>query len=111
MDGKEAVEKPVSRGSRNGSGRKRYTYDERLRAVKLREEEGYPLALVAKKTGVSVTSLVDRRDFRISGVLQSVFGRPIAPWQTRLEALAAYACTSRHPPDPTPADYWSQFRR
>ena len=32
---KESVEKAVKRGSRTGSRSKRYTYDEKLRAVKL----------------------------------------------------------------------------
>jgi hypothetical protein len=35
MDQTEDVEKSAKRGSRTGSRSKRYTYDERLRAVKL----------------------------------------------------------------------------
>ena len=46
MDEKEEVEKAVKRGSRAGSRRKRYTYDEKLRAVKLHVEEGFNGELV-----------------------------------------------------------------
>jgi len=58
MDEKEEVEKAVKRGSRSGSRRKRYTYDEKLRAVKLHAEEGFNGELVCAETGVSVSSLM-----------------------------------------------------
>ena len=57
MDEKEEVEKAVKRGGRTGSRRKRYTYDEKLRAVKLHVEEGFNGELVCAETGVSVSSL------------------------------------------------------
>ena len=57
MDQKEQVEKAVKRGSRTGTGRKHYTYEEKLRAVRLRLEEGFKTELVSKETGVSTSSL------------------------------------------------------
>jgi len=68
MDEKEPVEKTVRRGSRAGSRRRRYTYDEKLRAVKLRQEEGFGLELVCAETGVSMTSLgVWLRQYKAEG--------------------------------------------
>jgi len=58
MDEKEEVEKAVKRGSRTGSRSKRYTYDEKLRAVKLHAEEGFSGELVCAETGVSASSLI-----------------------------------------------------
>src|SRR5580658_5708801 len=58
MEDKEQVEKTIKRGSRNGSRSKRYTYDEKLRAVKLHLEEGFKGDLVCAETGVSASSLV-----------------------------------------------------
>ncbi len=57
MDQKEEVEKSAKRGSRTGSRSNRYTYDEKLRAVKLHVEEGFGGELVCKETGVSTSSL------------------------------------------------------
>jgi len=57
MEDKEQVEKTVKRGSRTGTRRKHYTYEERLRAVKLRLEEGFNVELVCQETGVSTSSL------------------------------------------------------
>ena len=57
MEDKEQVEKPIKRGSRTGTRRKHYTYEEKLRAVKLRLEEGFGFDLVCAETGVSTTSL------------------------------------------------------
>jgi len=57
MDEKESVEKVVKRGSQAGTHRKRYTFEEKLRAVKLRLEEGFGLELVCAEMGVSKTSL------------------------------------------------------
>ena len=57
MDEKEDVEKTVKRGSRTGSRRHRFTYDEKLRAVKLYVEEGFGGGLVCKETGISLSSL------------------------------------------------------
>ena len=58
MEDKEQVEKTVKRGSRTGTRRKHYTYEERLRAVKLRLEEGFNVELVCKGDGkVSTSSL------------------------------------------------------
>ena len=58
MDQKESVEKAGKRGTRNGSRSRRYTYDEKLRAVKLFVEEGFKAELVCAETGVSASSLV-----------------------------------------------------
>ncbi len=57
MDEKEAVEKAVKRGGRTGPRRKRYTFEEKLRAVKLHLEEGFKVELVSEETGVSTSSL------------------------------------------------------
>ena len=57
MEDKEQVEKTVKRGGRTGPRRKRYTYEEKLRAVKLHLEEGFNAVLVCQETGVSPSSL------------------------------------------------------
>ncbi len=57
MDQKEEVERTVKRGSRTGSRSNPYTYDEKLRAVKLFVEEGFNGELVCTETGVSQSSL------------------------------------------------------
>ena len=68
MDEKESVEKAVKRGSRTGSRRRRYTYEEKLRAVKLHLEEGFKVELVSEETGVSTSSLgMWLRDYRREG--------------------------------------------
>jgi transposase-like protein len=68
MDEKETVEKAVKRGSRAGTRRRRYTFEEKLRAVKLHLEEGFKAELVSTETGVSTSSLgVWLRDYRREG--------------------------------------------
>ena len=68
MEEKESVEKAVKRGSRTGSRRRRYTYEEKLRAVKLHLEEGFKVELVCEETGVSTSSLgMWLRDYRSEG--------------------------------------------
>jgi transposase InsO family protein len=68
MDEKEEVEKAVKRGGRSGTRRKRYTFEEKLRAVKLHVEEGFKVELVSVETGVSTSSLaVWVRDYRREG--------------------------------------------
>ena len=57
MDEKESVEKAVRRGGRTGPRRKRYTFEEKLRAVRLHLEEGFKVELVSVETGVSMSSL------------------------------------------------------
>ena len=57
MEEKESVQKVRERGSRTGSHPKRYSFEERLRAVRLHLQEGFPAALVAQETGVSTSSL------------------------------------------------------
>ena len=70
MDEKELVKPKGIRGPKPGSNAKRYTFDERLRAVKLHLEEGFPLLLVCKETGVSASSLsLWLRQFRKQGEL------------------------------------------
>jgi transposase InsO family protein len=57
MDEKESVEKTVKRGGRTGPRHKWYTFEEKLRAVKLHLEEGFIVDLVSAETGVSTSSL------------------------------------------------------
>ena len=57
MDEKESVEKAVKRGGPEGTRRKRYTFDEKLRAVKVHLEEGFIAEMVCRETGVSTSSL------------------------------------------------------
>ena len=57
MDEKKSVEKALKRGSPTGTRRKRYTFEEKLRAVKLHLEEGFKAELVSVETGVSTSSL------------------------------------------------------
>jgi transposase-like protein len=49
MDEKETVEKAVKRGGRAGGRRRWYTFEEKLRAVKLRLEEGFAFDLVCAR--------------------------------------------------------------
>ena len=68
MSEREEIEKIKRRGARTGLPRKRYTFEEKLRAVKLHVEEGFSWALVCQETGVSMTSLgVWVRAFRKEG--------------------------------------------
>jgi transposase InsO family protein len=57
MDEKETVERSVKQGSQRGSRHNRYSFEEKLRAVKLRLEEGFKGELVSAETGVSTSSL------------------------------------------------------
>jgi transposase InsO family protein len=57
MDDKEEVEKAGKRGPAKGTRPKRYTFDEKLRAVKLHLEEGFIVDLVCRETGVSPSSM------------------------------------------------------
>jgi transposase-like protein len=57
MDEKETVEKSVKQGRQRGSRHNRYSFDEKLRAVKLHLEEGFKAELVSAETGVSGSSL------------------------------------------------------
>jgi transposase InsO family protein len=52
----KAEQNPPRRG-RHGPERRRYTYDEKLRAVKLHLEEGFTERLVSEETGVCVSTL------------------------------------------------------
>jgi transposase-like protein len=68
MDEKKSVEKALKRGSPTGTRRKRYTFEEKLRAVKLHLEEGFKAELVSVETGVSTSSLGTwLRDYRKEG--------------------------------------------
>ncbi len=70
MNEQEVVEKKQERRSRTGSSRTRYTYEQRLRAVKLHVEEGFKLALVCEETGVGISSLyLWLRQYRKNGEL------------------------------------------
>lgn len=69
MEEKESVQKVRERGSRTGSRPRRYTLDEKLRAVRLHLQEGFPVELVAQETGVSTSSLGTwLRAYRLNGV-------------------------------------------
>jgi transposase InsO family protein len=57
MDERETVEKSVKQGRERGSRHNRYSFDEKLRAVKLHLEEGFKAELVCAETGVSGSSL------------------------------------------------------
>jgi len=57
MDEKETVEKSGKRGPVKGSRTNRYSFEEKLRAVKLHLEEGFKGELVCAETGVSGSSL------------------------------------------------------
>jgi transposase InsO family protein/transposase-like protein len=57
MDEKETVERSVRLGRKRGSHSNRYSFDEKLRAVKLHIEEGFQGKLVSAETGVSTSSL------------------------------------------------------
>ena len=68
MNEQEPVEKKQGRRSRTGSDRTRYTYEEKLRAVKLLAEEGFKIALVSEETGVCASTLyVWQRQYRKNG--------------------------------------------
>ncbi len=68
MNEQAPVEKKQGRRSRTGSDRTRYTYEEKLRAVKLLAEEGFKMALVSEETGVCVSTLyVWQREYRKNG--------------------------------------------
>jgi len=79
MEDKEQVEKTVKRGSRTGT-RRRYTYDEKMRAVKLHLEEGFTEKLVGEETGIAVSTIsmwvgLYRRDGEM-GLRQKATPRP-----------------------------------
>jgi transposase InsO family protein len=57
MDEKETVERSVKQGPQRGFRHNRYSFEEKLRAVKLRLEEGFKGELVSAETGVSTSSL------------------------------------------------------
>jgi len=68
MNEQAVVEKKQGRRSRTGSDRTRYTYEQKLRAVKLLAEEGFKIALVSEETGVCVSTLyVWQRQYRKNG--------------------------------------------
>ena len=56
MHEKEQVEKTIKRGGQTGT-RRRYTYDERKRAVKLHLEEGFTEKMVGEETGIAVSTI------------------------------------------------------
>lgn len=70
MDPKEIVEieKKRARQRRAGRGRRKYSFEERLRAVRLHLQEGFPQPLVSAETGVSSSSLAEWvRSYRAHG--------------------------------------------
>src|SRR5882672_11456395 len=68
METKAAVEGKAVRDPRTAPKTRRYTFDEKLKAVRLHLQEGFPQTLVAEETGVSTSSLaVWVRDYRKEG--------------------------------------------
>ncbi len=65
----ESVEEVKRKGKdKENRFRKRYSYEFRLRAVKLRLEEGIPVALLCKELGIGEQTLFDwLRRYRESG--------------------------------------------
>ena len=57
MEAKELVEKKQVRGTRTGKTRRRYRFEEKLKAVRLHLQEGFSLGLVCEETGVGSTTL------------------------------------------------------
>lgn len=54
--------------SRRAKSSRRYSFEEKLRAVKLHEQEGFPMDLVQRETGVGISSLwVWVRHYRAEG--------------------------------------------
>lgn len=87
METKEVVESKVVREPRTKPTTRRYTFDERLKAVRLCLEEGFPRELVCRETGVSTSSLSDWvRDYRKEG--EAGLRRKPAPQQGRRLAPA-----------------------
>ena len=57
MEQKETVEKKQVREPRTGKTRRRYRYEEKLKAVRLHLQEGFTRELVSEETGVSPSTL------------------------------------------------------
>ena len=57
METKETVEKKPVREPRTGKRRRRYRFEEKLKAVRLHLQEGFEQELVSQETGVSSSSL------------------------------------------------------
>ena len=57
METKESVEKKQVREPRALKKRRRYRFEERLRAVRLHLQEGFEQTMVCQETGVSQTTL------------------------------------------------------
>lgn len=87
MDTKIAVEGKGGREPRTADRRRRYTLDEKLKAVRLHLQEGFPRKLVGQETGVSTSTLsVWVREFRAEG--EAGLRRKPAPQQGRRLAPA-----------------------
>ena len=87
METKEAVESKVVREPRTTRKTRRYTFDEKLKAVRLFVQEGFPQRLVCRETGVSTSSLAEWvRDYRKEG--EAGLRRKPAPQQGRRLAPA-----------------------
>jgi len=57
METKESVEKKQVREPRTGKKRRRYRFEEKLKAVRLHLQEGFSRELVCVETGVGLTTL------------------------------------------------------
>jgi transposase InsO family protein len=53
----EVKQKETRKGSKNKAKFKVYSYEERLRIVKMRVEEKYPIAMICRETGVSDSAI------------------------------------------------------
>src|SRR5580700_10193719 len=68
METKKSEEGKAVRERRTASTARRYAFEEKLKAVRLHLQEGFPAKLVSEETGVSISSLgVWVRDYRKEG--------------------------------------------
>lgn len=87
MDTKTTEESKTVRAPQTGKTTRRYAFEEKLKAVRLHLQEGFPLALVAEETGIGHSSLaVWVRDYRAQG--EAGLRRKPAPQQGRRLAPA-----------------------
>lgn len=58
MDDREEVEKSVKRGGPTGTRPKRYTFDDKLRAVKLHLKEGFIVEMACRESGANFSPII-----------------------------------------------------
>jgi len=87
MDTKNTEESKTVREPRTGKSARRYTFEEKLKAVRLHLQEGFPQSLVVRETGIGGSSLaVWVRHYRAQG--EAGLRRKPAPQQGRRLAPA-----------------------